>query len=241
MYQVLANAGTVDGRKCDAPFTSKQTDIKFYEKLTMPKRKTNEDNIIWRNSEARCILIEDLVRGILPLERSQMTEAEAFEIYQGMVGFADVRFPQFRARLKDHRAQVKKSSQRSKYEEECLKHDRLIFPRKLLDENGTPVFDLHPAKLLLREDVAEGKHLLMTPLQLWKSRPDEYMLFQEPFFRNKMYQAVRRQKFVNYLQIKREEKKLSVCRPPVNDPEEAENLLKSRQSMSSKKNKQSTT
>jgi hypothetical protein len=44
---------------------------------------------------------------------------------------------------------------------------------KLLDENGTPVFDLHPAKLLLREDVAEGKHLLMTPLQLWKSRPDE--------------------------------------------------------------------
>jgi hypothetical protein len=176
-----------------------------------------------------------------PLERSQMTEAEAFEIYQGMVGFADVRFPQFRARLKDHRAQVKKSLQRSKYEEECLKHDRSFFPRKLLDENGTPVFDLHPAKLLLREDVAEGKHLLMTPLQLWKSRPDEYMVFQEPFFRNMIYQAVRRQKFVNYLQIKREEKKLSVCKPPVNDPEEAENLLKSRRSMSSKKNKSSTT
>eukprot|EP00980_Cylindrotheca_fusiformis_P026501 scaffold16306_cov113-Cylindrotheca_fusiformis.AAC.1 len=205
---------------------------------TLKRKSKNNDFINWRSSAARAIVIEDLVRGILPLENSQMTAEEAFEIYREMDEFAGVVFVQFRLRLKDHRSQVKKDLLRSRYEEECLRHDRRLFPRKSVDHNGTPVFDLHPAKLLLRQDVAEKKHLQMTPFQLWESR-DEYLEFEQAFFRNKIYQAARRQKFINYLQMKREGKNdIYRCQTHVDDPVEAAKLLQSRrQSMSHKRNK----
>jgi hypothetical protein len=52
-------------------------------------------------------------------------------------------------------------------------HDRLLFPRQMENCRGEPVFDLSAAKLLLRTDVADGKHLTMKPLQLKLTR-DEY-------------------------------------------------------------------
>eukprot|EP00980_Cylindrotheca_fusiformis_P030820 scaffold25470_cov793-Cylindrotheca_fusiformis.AAC.1 len=204
--------------------------------MTEKRKSKSKDFINWRSSAARAIIIEDLVRGILPLENSQMTAEEAFEIYRGMEEFDGVIFLQFRQRLRDHRSQVKKDLLRSQQEEECLQRDRIFFPRKVVDQNGRQVFDLHPAKLLLRQDVAEKKHLQMTPFQLWESRA-EYMEYEQAYFRNRIYQAVRREKFINYLQIKRDEKnEIYRCKPHVDDPVEAADLLKSRQ-MTNKRNK----
>jgi len=160
------------------------------------------------------IIMEDLVRGLLPLENEELTAEEAWELcYKNMAEFVNVEFSQFKERLRDHRKQVKGDLGRAQEEEELLTQDREVFPRKDVNARGEPVFDLHPAKDLLRQDVADKKHILLTPQQLWRTRK-EYQDFTKPIFRQRIYQAVRREKFLNYLQHKREEGKLVRCKPP---------------------------
>ncbi len=66
---------------------------------------------------------------------------------------------------------------RATSESEALAHDRLLFPRSNVNDRGEPVFDLSPAKLLLRGDVTAGLHNLMTPSELQNSR-NEYRPFK---------------------------------------------------------------
>jgi hypothetical protein len=67
---------------------------------------------------------------------------------------------------------------------------------------GETVFDLSAAKLLLRADVEDGKHLTMKPLQLQMTR-DEYKPYSAKVFKHRIYQEVRRKKFINYLEERR--------------------------------------
>ena len=192
-------------------------------KAKAPRKPKNPNWVKWKNSDPRCILIEDLVSGILSLDNKEVSAEEAWELmYKHMAEFVDVPFDQFKARLKDHRSQVKKDLGRAQYEEDCLIHDRRLFPRKLTNRRGELVFDVHPAKELLRHDINAEKQLQNTPKLLWKSRP-EYQEFDMNIFRNRIYQEKRRRRFLNYLQHKREEKKeLLRCKPPVYEYESEE-------------------
>ena len=91
---------------------------------------------------------------------------------------------------------------RAALESEALAHDRGLFPRQTENHRGEPVFDLSAAKLLLRADVEEGKHLQMTPSQLQLYRV-EYEPFDPRKFAHRIYQEVRRKKFINYLNQRR--------------------------------------
>jgi hypothetical protein len=119
-----------------------------------------------------------------------------------MAEFVEVVFSQFEARLKDHRKQVGGEIARSERESEALMHDRRLFPRQMENCRGEPVFDLSAAKMLLRGDVEAGKHLTMTPLQLQQTRT-EYRPFSASIFKHRIYQEVRRNKFINYLEQRR--------------------------------------
>jgi len=164
----------------------------------------NEDWIKWRNSLQRDIIIEDLLCGILPLEASELSAEQAWDIgYSQMIEFLPVPFPQFKARLKDHRKQVKERLTQSRAEARALEHDRAIFPRKDRNSRGELVFDLHPAKLLLRQDVQANKHKVMKPKELQRTRA-EYLEFDGRKFKERIYQEVRRNKFIHYLNLKRE-------------------------------------
>ncbi len=88
-----------------------------------------------------------------------------------------------------------------------------IFPRSCTDHHGKLVFDLHPAKEILRDDVSQKKHVGLTPFALWKTR-DEYQEFDQEIFRRRIYQTIRHEKFINYLNQKRKEGKLMRCKPP---------------------------
>ena len=179
----------------------------------MPQTK-NPNYISWRNSIPRCILIEDLIVGILPVEESKMSAEEAWDLcYQHMAEFIDVVFSQFEARLRDHRKQVKGDLRHAQEEEAFLAHDRRIFPRSSTDHRGKLVFDLHPAKEILRDDVSQKKHVGLTPFALWKTR-DKYQEFDQEIFQRRIYQTIRREKFINYLNQKRKEGKLMRCKPP---------------------------
>jgi hypothetical protein len=88
--------------------------------------------------------------------------------------------------------------------------------RKGHNNHGVLVFDLHPAKLLLREDVESGEYERMTPSDFQATRP-EYMLFKPKKIEERIYQEVRRKKYLYYLRLKlvQERKKRGV---PIDDP-----------------------
>jgi hypothetical protein len=58
----------------------------------------------------------------------------------------------------------------------------------------------------LRKDVKAKKHEIMTPSKLRLTRP-EYKEFKLEVFKQRIYQEIRHQKFVNFLEWKRTEKR----------------------------------
>lgn len=168
----------------------------------MPGR--NPDFIPWRKSLARATILEDLVNGTLSLDNNEVPAEIAYEHYRKKPEFAEVVFSQFKARLSDHRKQVKKNYDRAHKEEKALCHDRTLFPRRLKNLRRELVFDLHPAKPILRQMVKEGTYKNKTPREVW-SLDANFQVFPLDKFRQRIYQEIRRWKFVNYLNAKREE------------------------------------
>jgi hypothetical protein len=90
-------------------------------------------------------------------------------------------------------------------EEQDMIYDRQLYPRKTHNERGEPVFDMSPAKLLLREDVINHKHEAMTARELQDLRV-EYWPFKHEKFYDRIRQEVRRKKLLHLIDIKRKEK-----------------------------------
>lgn len=172
----------------------------------MTKRETREDSvgeknsIKWEESEAKFIVLEHLVQGILPLDSKEMPPKQAWETYRDLDDFKDVSYVQFRTNLNKYRKYVKSEPMKfhfhaflkSKREEDAFIHDMKLFPK---EKRNDADFDLY---VLLREDVENGKHLELTPLQLRKTRK-EYMEVDQAYFRKKFSHAVRRKTFFNWL------------------------------------------
>jgi hypothetical protein len=158
--------------------------------------------IDWKASRARQIILDDLEHGVLPVDEEECSIEEAWRFYSQMAEFVPVAFSQFKERVKGHRKQCREQITRSDLELEMLAHDRQLFPRQMVNHRGEPGFDLSAAKMLLRADVKEGKHLRMTPSQLQLSQA-AYAPFDPRKFKHRIYQEVRREKFLNYLAKKR--------------------------------------
>jgi hypothetical protein len=164
--------------------------------------------IEWLYSDSRKIILQDLEANILPLRDIDLTAEEAWDLmYSHMAEFVreGVVFSQFEARLKSHRAQVKRDKVFAARDKEAFDRDEKLFPRKSHNHRGEPRFDLNQsAKKMLQKDVEEGKHDSMSPLQLQRTR-SEYLAFDATIFSDRIRQEVRRQKFINYLEFKREQ------------------------------------
>jgi hypothetical protein len=57
-------------------------------------------------------------------------------------------------------------------EEILYERDKLMHTRQDCNKRGELVFDLYPAKLLLREDVESGENKQMTPSDFQATRPE---------------------------------------------------------------------
>lgn len=102
---------------------------------------------------------------------------------------------------------------RSNLEKLALEHDRTlpVYPREPEDHNGELDWDLSEAKLLLREDLKSGGLTSLPPAALHASRP-EYLMFPARKFKEHVYQEIKRQKFIFWLELKRQEQ-LKKSRP----------------------------
>jgi hypothetical protein len=147
-------------------------------------------------------VLDDLQAGFLPLYERELSAEEAWEkMYKDEPEFVSVTFNMFKERLKDHCKQVIKLQKRAAFELEAFLHDRTLHPRSEQDRNGNKLFDVSETKYLLRMDIEDGKHLTMTPSQLQYTR-EEYMAYPLKKFKEKIYQAVKREKYINYLNDK---------------------------------------
>jgi len=127
-----------------------------------------QKKIKWATSAAKYILLEDLEKGMLGID--EPTAAEAWDnCYSKLPEFADVPFNQFRDRLKGYREKYGKLAHTSASDEAAFHHDRFLYARQDRNKYGKLVFDVHPAKEKLREDVKRGLHKLMDHHQLRNS------------------------------------------------------------------------
>ena len=174
----------------------------------MPRKQRNPEYIDWRNSPAKRIIMSDLEDGFLSTDEEVVSTEAAWVVYKKLPEFSDVCFKQFREHLKDHRRVVKKKEQQSIWEEDAFQHDCHLHPRdNTHDRRGKLIFDRSPAKDLLRQDIKDGAYPLLSPMELWNTRP-QYKLFDLNVFRGRIYQEIRRNKFINWCELKRKEKEV---------------------------------
>jgi hypothetical protein len=112
-------------------------------------------------------------------------------------------YKQFREKLSAHRRALIKAGDRQRLEEAAVERDRRLNPVHKYNAKGVLRYDLSATRLLLREDVKNGRHNLMTAVALKSSRP-EYDEYSMQGFREHVTQEVKYQKFGNYLSDKRE-------------------------------------
>ena len=172
------------------------------------KKKKTSDWIDWRNHAAREILMEDLEQNGWLCGKDEEART-VYDIYMERQEefFKEVPFDQFELRYNEAIKKAVKRRARAAKEEEWLKHDRLLHPRKSHNARGEPVFDLDTeAKEQLKEDIENKLHKEMSPMALWESR-SLYMKYREDIFRQRIYQEIRRKKFLNWLEKKRTKKR----------------------------------
>ena len=140
-----------------------------------------------------------------------------FEIYQSQHDeFKNVSFEQFEKRFDEAIKKAAKRRARSAEEEEFLRHDRLLHPRQSHNHRGEPVFDMDiDAKEQLQYDIEIGLHKQLKPEELWEFRPAIYKKYKLELFRPRIYQAIRKAKFINWLEKKRNEKRADFAGPEV--------------------------
>lgn len=165
-----------------------------------------QPKIVWRNSAAQTILLEDLKNGILTLDKKEVPPKKAWETYSAMKEFKLVPYDQFRTQLNSHRNQVAKLCSASKDHEAALEKYREKYPSKTHHADGRPLFYLSNAHKLLRQDIKDGKQKEMSIRDLRKSRPEYLAPWSKKEFKERVYQEVRYWKFCNWLEWKRAEK-----------------------------------
>lgn len=117
-------------------------------------------------------------------------ELEAFQ------GFG-LTYALFETHLKAHRKQVKPYIEAMQREVLALQHDRVLNPAPAPRPSDQ-------ITALLRQDIAVNhSHEGLTPSQFRNTR-EEYKIMSLKKFKEKLYQEIRRVKFCNYLQKKRE-------------------------------------
>lgn len=172
----------------------------------MPKLARREGLIDWKKSDAKAILLKDLNDGVLPLEESEVSAKEAWtSCYVNLREFGNVEFEQFKRQLAAHRKQVKAKKRAANTQETAFQHDRQLYPERQAYSNGRRIFRMSSAQTLLEDDIKNKRHRGLKPSAFRATRP-EYTEWELNIFRQRIYQEERRQKFINYLNWKRQQK-----------------------------------
>jgi hypothetical protein len=145
----------------------------------MTKKKASK----WINSQAKIMLRDDIIRGVV---HGQMA---ARDVYQMREEYSEFKFENFRTNLKSLRDAVATSILRMQIDSVFFGHDRSVMMRERQNAPRSLLWIESLAPSLLKQDINEGLHERMTPAELYASRV-EYHAFPLQVFRNHIYQEV---------------------------------------------------
>ena len=137
----------------------------------------------WGKSEAKQLLRDDIIRGIVKLEM------DGDAVFQMRPEYQLYKLVNFKTNLKNLREAIDKDYKRMQKDYEWYKHDRVLL--KELRKNDPPQVHWRQseARKLLKQDIDDGLHKMMKPSKLWESR-QEYLAFAPDVFRKHIHQEV---------------------------------------------------
>lgn len=146
--------------------------------------------------------MEDLAAGLT----DHFTPLEAWDNWysknETVVVVERVTKAQFLANFPENKKQMTAKKKKSMADYESMRHHLHINPQKKHNAKGELIFSAHPAQKLLRQDIKNSVHEGKTPHALRLTRP-EYQQFSIQVFRQRIYQEIRRAKFVNHMNQER--------------------------------------
>lgn len=168
----------------------------------------NEDKpkiIKWSKSAAKQLLKKCFREKVIP---SNYGDAEQVwkDHCKNEAAFARMQYDDtFVRRLGSVRDDYIKKVERSKKDQEAYNLAKQNHPTPKLDSRGRPQWNGSTAQKLLKEMIAEGKHVGKQPETIWKSK-EAYRVYSLQTFRDHIYQEQRLLKFRNYTESLRKKK-----------------------------------
>ena len=183
------------------------------ERLLNPElhRKKPHD---WKNSKAKALL-----KKLLQDKDSRIHTMTAREIYDSHLWYKQYHWDRFKINLANLQQSVKENSAIVEEEINIVREELRNFPQSNQSCRGYPRWDKHPARLLLRQDIKEGRYELGTAKEFQKTR-DEYTEFPLATFRSHIHQERRRQRELPMKVVQRNKKALKAHETEVNKQEQ---------------------
>ena len=175
------------------------------------KREGKPKALEWNEDHpARKLLYEELAAGRIPLDSKDMGPAEVFYTYSGTLEFQIEGMeygPTFTGRLLGLRKIVKRDKKRADDDKRELRIAIENHKPPSHNHRGEPQWNGSEAQALLKQDIADGKHLTMKPSELrWLEGREAYRFFENDTFRWKIRQEVRTSKYLYTLKYKADQK-----------------------------------
>lgn len=169
----------------------------------MPKKDTDP-----RITAAKALIKEKLANGKIPLANLPVGPTHVWNDHPSFAEFWD--YKSFRNFLGYARRATKNSVSVADADLRRAEKDRRLFPIKTLSEGGNRRWRDSDAQRFLKQDMDDGKHCLMAPKLLYKTRAAYYDFFPLKQFREHIHQEIRKRKFVAYVKEKADRKKQKV-------------------------------
>jgi hypothetical protein len=154
----------------------------------------NKNKLKWASSQAKKLLQEDLLRGNIPLYSHGVDGMDPKTVFGQRPEFAEFPYEQFRGRLLALRKQIRDKKERARSDCIAVVHDQLLNPKSTHNQVGMPRWSGSEADRLLRQDLDEGKHTLMSPMMLYESREEYFENYSLNIFRSHLNQECRRRR-----------------------------------------------
>lgn len=144
----------------------------------------------WEHSEEKKLLRQDILDGKVP---STMKPRDAYNMRNGIC--KKYKQTNFTTSLRNLRESLKKNQEKADSDSAALAHDRQLHPKgnETCDGCGYPRWEGSEAERLLKDDIANGRHEGLKPLQFRLTRQC-YQAFPAKVFRNHVEKEINKRR-----------------------------------------------
>jgi hypothetical protein len=145
----------------------------------------------WRWSEAKKLLRDDIRHGLCAGKTAR-------EVYAMRTEYQCYERQKFETNYRNLKKAIAEEATRAASDASAFAHDKALFPALKAGSKPYPIWQGSDAEALLEKHVAEGRHKVMTPMDMWSTFP-AYQRFPLKTFRGHIYnQVVRKGKARSY-------------------------------------------